>query len=166
MVYATLEAWAACSPTRDRPPGVENVMQTVSGARAPAVARPGALRALVIVAHVLALSVFIQAVLAGQWLVHAGIIESHGWLGNFSFLLALVQVALVAVTGFTGRQRTVLLVATGLLVLLMTAQIGMGYAGRNSRDVAAIHLTNGVLIFGLITTTISLILRARRELAV
>jgi hypothetical protein len=45
----------------------------------------------------------------------------------------------------------------------MTAQIGLGYAGRDSGEAAALHLPNGVLIFGIGTFMISLVARARRE---
>lgn len=128
------------------------------------VARPGMLRALVMLVHITTLAVFIQAVLAGQWLVNSSVIKVHGYIGSLSWLLALAQVALVLLAGIPGRHRTALLGTTTLLALLMTAQIGMGYAGRTNTNVAAIHLPNGVLIFGLLATAISLVLRARREL--
>ena len=35
------------------------------------------------------------------------------------------------------------------LVLLMTAQIGLGYTGRDGGEPAAWHVPNGVAIFGL-----------------
>ena len=141
-------------------------MRTVAAPEAvEAVARPALLRPLVVIAHVLALAVLVQAALAGRWFVDPDVIRLHGYIGNLSFLLGIVQVALVALIGFRGRQRSALLGTSVLLALLMTAQIGLGYAGRERTAAIAWHVPLGVLIFGLITANISLVLRARREKA-
>jgi predicted Na+-dependent transporter len=130
----------------------------------PSVARPGVFRAFVIVAHLVALLVFVQAVLAGRWLVDTDIIKSHGYLASYVILpLTLAQVVLAYLSGLSGRARSALPATSLVLLVLIIAQIGSGYAGRDRNNVAAIHLPNGVLIFGLTVANISLIGRARRE---
>ncbi len=39
--------------------------------------------------------------------------------------------------------------ASAVLALLLTTQIGLGYAGRTSLNAAAWHIPNGVLSFGI-----------------
>lgn len=126
-------------------------------------ARPGLLSALKPVSMAVALLVLIQAALAGRWLIDADIIEIHGWIGNLSFLLALVDVVLVFMAGMHDRRmRNVLLGHGVLLVLLMTAQLGLGYAGRDSVAARAWHLPLGVLVFGITVANISMVMRATR----
>jgi hypothetical protein len=133
-----------------------------------AAARPGALRALAGCAALMALLILIQAALAGRFLAYSGEARAadlqrlHGYLGNAVFLLALVQVGLVVWAGIVGRARGTLLGTTVLVLVLVTAQIGLGYAGRENAFPASLHLPNGVLLFGLSMATISLALRARR----
>lgn len=131
-------------------------------------ARPGALRALLAIAGLTALLVLAQAGLAGQFLnltnTNGNIQKIHGYLGNTVFLLALAQVVLVIVSGVTGSLRSGLLAMTLTLVVLITAQLGLGYSGRERDNVAAsLHIPNGVLIFGVTMANISMALRAIRE---
>jgi hypothetical protein len=77
-----------------------------------------------------------------------GAISIHGWLGNTSFLGAILLVILAVVGirqsgGAWGRAELVLGI---VLVLLMTAQLGLGYSGRASAAAASLHIPNGVLL--------------------
>ncbi|MBI2760862.1 MAG: hypothetical protein HYX51_05490 [Chloroflexi bacterium] len=113
----------------------------------------------------MALLVLIQATLAGRFLNYSAsnLRTLHGIIGNVVFLLAIVLVVLVVAAGLTGRARSGLLGSTVGLLVLTFAQIGMGYAGRENAAPAAFHIPNGVLIFGLTMSVISLALRAQRE---
>ena len=42
------------------------------------------------------------------------------------------------------------------LVVLVVAQLGLGYSGRDSAGAAALHVPNGVLIFGITTALVAL----------
>lgn len=88
--------------------------------------------------------VLMQAVIAGQALFGGWAIELHGWLGNASFAVGVVLVAL-AVKRPVGRAATFFAVG---LVLAMFAQTGLGYAGRTSLAAASWHVPLGVTVFG------------------
>jgi hypothetical protein len=130
------------------------------------VARPGLLRALTGTAGLMALLILIQATLAGRFLNYSAsnLRTLHGVVGNVVFLLAIVLVVLVVAAGISGRARAGLLGSSVGLLVLTFAQVGMGYAGRENAAPAAFHIPNGVLIFGLTMSIISLALRAQREL--
>ena len=104
-----------------------------------------------------ALLVFVQALLAGRgWFVDFDLIEVHGWVGNATFLVVVGQAALA----FAAYGRRALgrleLGLSALLVVLVVAQIGMGYAGRESGGAAAWHVPTGVLIFGVSSALLAL----------
>jgi hypothetical protein len=114
--------------------------------RATAAARPEWLSAYKAVTALFAALVLIQAFLAGRgWFKDLDLIDVHGVVGNVVFLVAVGQVALAFLT--VGRGAPLLL--GGALVVLVVAQIGLGYAGRDSAEAAAWHVPNGVLIAGL-----------------
>lgn len=92
-----------------------------------------------------ALLVLVQATLAGRSLFGEWSIAVHGTVGNATYGLALIAVA-AAVAGRAGSRATA--VAAVLLVVL-TAQMGLGYAGRESSEAAAWHVPLGVLAFGI-----------------
>ena len=94
-----------------------------------------------------ALIVF-QAILAGQgWFgERPALIGLHGWVGNGTYLVALAMVALALVGLRRGRLGRADLALSLLLILLLTAQLGLGYAGRTSAAAAALHIPNGVLL--------------------
>lgn len=98
--------------------------------------------------------VFAQAVMAGRSnrLFGSWDIELHGTLGNIGFTASLALLAVVAL-GRLGRQP---LLAAVVLVVALTAQLGLGYAGRNSLDAAAWHIPNGVLAFGVAVWNLTL----------
>lgn len=96
-----------------------------------------------------ALLVLIQAVLAGQWIGgNLSIIVTHGWLGSGTLIL----VALLGIMSFLGMRQGLLdarpLAISAVLIVLVVAQLGLGYAGRTSTGAAAMHVPLGVLIFG------------------
>ena len=90
--------------------------------------------------------VLIMAAMAGNSNALFGTfdIEIHGYVGNTIFLLAMVNVVLAV------KRDTGFAVAVAILAL-MFAQIGLGYVGRETRDAAAWHIPNGVLLMGLST---------------
>lgn len=96
-------------------------------------------------AAVVAVLVLTQAVLAGRALFGSWSITVHGVVGNATFVLAAL-LALAAALGRAGRHAVGVAVA---LTLVLTAQIGLGYAGRDSLEAAAWHIPNGVVAFGL-----------------
>lgn len=96
-----------------------------------------------------ALLVLVQAMLAGQWIGgDLSIIVTHGWLGSGTLLL----VALLGVMSFLGMRQGIFdakpLTVSAVLVVLVVAQLGLGYAGRSSGVAASLHVPLGVLIFG------------------
>ena len=126
-------------------------------------ARPRLLPALKGSAALFATLVLVQAILAGRgWFIDIDLIEVHGYVGNAVFLVAVLQAALAfAVFGPAGIRNPVLVICV-VLVALVVAQIGLGYAGRDSAGAAAMHVPNGVLIFGLTTATNTMVFRLGR----
>ena len=106
----------------------------------------GTARLAGVLAWVVAAVVLAQAVIAGrsERLFGSWDISLHGALGNGAFGLALALVALAAM-----RRQRMPLVAAGCLTLVLTAQLGLGYAGRANLDAAAWHIPTGVLSFGV-----------------
>lgn len=91
-------------------------------------------------------SVFLLAVLAGRFLFLGDlIIETHGYIGNAVFVVALVNVGLALADKADGG----VLAVAGMIALLTFTQIGLGYVGRDTADAAALHIPNGVLLMGL-----------------
>jgi hypothetical protein len=96
---------------------------------------------------VTAVLILTQVVLAGRgWFIDYDLIETHGVLGNVTFIGALA----LAVLGVLGYRRNELdridAIVAVLLLLLTAAQIGLGYGGRDSSTAASLHWPNGVLI--------------------
>jgi hypothetical protein len=97
--------------------------------------------------HLLAALVLVQAFIAGRSnrLFGSWDIGAHEILGNVVFLVALAGVVLSVLAG-QGRAS---IVRAAALLVLITTQVGLGYAGRTSAEAAAWHIPNGVAIFGL-----------------
>jgi hypothetical protein len=125
--------------------------------------RPALIPPLRILAPLIALLVLVQAFLAGRGLFLSDVdaIDIHGWLGSAVFLLVVVQVALVLLAGLRGRARMGLLGMSLLLLVLVVAQLGLGYSGREGGQAAAWHIPNGVLIFGITVGNATLTYRLR-----
>ena len=98
--------------------------------------------------------VLLQAMLIGQalYLGDMAKLAWHGWLGSGSLAAAVVLTVLTIIAARRGQLSSL---APGLglvVVLLMVAQLGLGYVGRRGGWPAAIHIPNGVLIAGLLFT--------------
>jgi hypothetical protein len=137
-------------------------MATSSTVTAAPAARPGIVTALRVVAPLIALLVFIQAIFAGQGLfIDTDQIDVHGMIGNITFLFVLAQAVLVWFAGFRGRDRTALIGMSLALLVLVVAQLGLGYGGRDGGTAAALHIPNGVAIMALSVGIASSLARRR-----
>ncbi|HUW03613.1 MAG TPA: hypothetical protein VMW08_14740 [Acidimicrobiales bacterium] len=126
----------AAHPTESRVRGVDRAHEIVAGTMA----------GLVLVLAVMASR---SVKLFGTWEI-----ELHGYVGNSLFILALVNGGLAL-----NRRRGEL---TALIIgMLVFAQIGLGYVGRDSLEAAAWHVPNGVLLMGLTTFQFAQIRKAR-----
>lgn len=116
------------------------------------------------IAGLTAALVLIQAVLVGQalYIGDASRLTLHGWLGNVSFVaaIALAGVTLLAVR--RGELPRSALAVASIIVILMVAQIGLGYSGRGGGWPAAVHIPNGVLIAGLLAALLAVVLTTPR----
>jgi hypothetical protein len=105
---------------------------------------------LKIVTAVTVALVVVQAILAGRGLfISHDYIDIHGVVADVIFLIVVAQALMTYVAvrrGLAGRTLAWINLA---LVLLVVVQIGLGYSGRDSGNSAALHVPNGVLIFGL-----------------
>jgi hypothetical protein len=98
-----------------------------------------------VVVYLLAFGVLVNALIAGQALIGEWDIVIHGVIGNVIFVLALAAV----VIAFVAKADRATTVATVVLAVLVFAQVGLGYSGRNSLNAMAWHIPTGVLIMGL-----------------
>jgi len=100
-----------------------------------------------------ALLVLVQAVFVGQGLYggETGAIGVHGWLGNATFLVVTVlgTLAFLGWRGGSGRLGAADFILAAALLLLIVAQLGLGYSGRRNLTAASWHIPNGVLISGV-----------------
>ncbi len=114
-------------------------------------------------AALILLLVLLQALLAGEWLAGKKTIDLHAANGVLVLLLAIVQCALVAATVRTAARRPAL-IGSALLLLLVAVQLVLGYGGFDSANQArALHLPNGLLIFGVAIWNLLLARRAGDE---
>lgn len=96
-----------------------------------------------------AVLLLIQPILAGQFAYNgkSDLEDVHEMMGNVIFLTVAGQLALAFLArktygaGLVGHN-------AGLMVLVV-AQIGLGYAGRDNEDLLAYHIPLGVLLFGM-----------------
>ena len=93
------------------------------------------------------IAVLVQAFIAGDHLFKAGAIDIHGYIANGVFTLVVVSLLLAFLT----KEPKVQIGLAIALVALVSAQMGLGYSGRDSLDAASWHVPNGVLIFGIAT---------------
>ena len=92
--------------------------------------------------------IFAQAALAGRFLfVDHDAVDIHQAVANGLSVLVIVHVALALITRTRWSRPVPAL--TALLAILVIIQTGLGYAGRESADVLAIHVPVGVLTFGV-----------------
>lgn len=135
------------------------------GATPGAVVLPWALDIMGTATYLALLLVFTQAVLAGEWLVGQGtLMQVHSENGLAILIVALLQVVLVGLAGLEGRPRLLLAGTTGLFLLLVLVQETLGYAGFAAANQArALHIPNGVLLFGVAVANVQLSRRLRRS---
>lgn len=94
--------------------------------------------------RLLPVMVLVQAVIAGQALFGDWSIVAHGVLGNVTFTVAIAAHVLAIVAKHRPAIRW-----TAALAVLLTAQIGLGYTGRETLEAASWHVPLGVTIFGV-----------------
>ncbi len=92
----------------------------------------------------------VQAILAGRgWFVDYDLIDIHGVMGDVTLLAAIVQVAIAGVALRRQRATRTLFGLSLATLVLVFAQLALGYAASESGTAASLHIPNGVLIFGL-----------------
>ena len=96
-------------------------------------------------AGTLAVLILVQAFLAGRHLFGGLGITIHGVIGNAVFAVGVVLLA----ASLVRPREPIVIAASASLTVLLTAQVGLGYAGRTNLDAAAWHMPNGVLSCGL-----------------
>lgn len=99
----------------------------------------------------LALGIVIMAMLAGQglWNGERSLITGHGHLGNALFVLSIAQFIIAIVLYQRKAISAGIMVLTFAILVLLFAQAGLGYVGRENLDARAWHIPNGVLLMGL-----------------
>lgn len=108
--------------------------------------------------------VLLQAALIGQalYMGEMSLVGLHGWLGSGSFILALLLVGAAFLGVRNGELPRSVVVHGVIVVLLMVAQLGLGYVGRRGGFPAAIHIPNGVLIAALLSALLASTFSASR----
>jgi membrane protein YdbS with pleckstrin-like domain len=111
--------------------------------------------------------VLVQAFLAGRgWFDDHDYFDTHEMVANLVFLNALVLLGLAIAIGAPAAWRITLIAPNVLLLVLVVAQISLGYSLTDgSAEAGAWHVPNGVLIFGLSVFLISLLPRLRAAAA-
>lgn len=91
--------------------------------------------------------VVIQAAMAGRGFFYDyDLIKRHGEVGNLTFLAAVAMLGF-AFSGFRQHRLDQFdFIVSVLLVILVMAQFGLGYGGRESTAAKALHWPNGVLL--------------------
>lgn len=87
-----------------------------------------------------------QAVIAGQHIFGDWGIGVHAALGNAAFTVAVA----VAVIAWVKHESGPLRIVAISIVILVSAQIGLGYSTRDSQGAAALHVPLGVAVFGAV----------------
>jgi hypothetical protein len=102
--------------------------------------------------------IVVQAFLAGQGVFQGekDLLTGHGHLGNGIFALVAIMIVLSFLTFQKGQISRNHLILNGVIMILLFAQIGLGYSGRESTGAASWHLPNGVLLMG--ATTVNAVL--------
>ena len=126
------------------------------------IGRPGYRNALLGLAAANVIVVLFMAILGGRFFISPTIIEIHGYIGNLLFMMVVGQACLIFISKLGGPLGKVVLGLSVLAVLLVVAQIGLGYSGRTSATALSLHLPNGVLIFGISAAILAQLPHARR----
>lgn len=92
--------------------------------------------------------VAIQPLLGGWgWFRDRDFIDIHAMVANTIFLISVVLVVLAFLSGF--RRKMWLAAWSIVLLLMVTAQMGLGYSSEGRPSVAALHIPVGVFTFGV-----------------
>ncbi len=126
------------------------------------IGRPDYRNALLGLAAANVIVILIMAILGGRFFISPTIIEIHGYIGNLLFLMVVGQAGLVFMSKLGGPLGKAVLGLSVLAVLLVVAQIGLGYSGRESVTALSLHIPNGVLIFGVSAAILAQLPHARR----
>jgi hypothetical protein len=113
----------------------------------------------------LALGLVFQAFLGSSGFLQnkPDLVTVHEMVGNLAFLLAVAQVVIAFVGMQKGTVSRNLVFSSALVVLLVIAQLGLGYSGRESLDARVWHIANGVLLMGACTWTAALAFTGTRR---
>ncbi len=114
---------------------------------------------------ILAVSLVVQAFLgsSGFFQARSNLVTVHEMLGNAVFLVAIGLVVSAFVAVQNGLFDRGLLIVAIIILVLVVAQTGLGYAGRTNLDAMALHLPNGVLLMGACTWATALAFGPRRH---
>ena len=124
--------------------------------------RPDYRSALIWLSAVNVVTILIMAILGGRFFISPDIIDIHGYIGNFVFLLVIGFAGLLYLSKPGGPLGKVLLGLSLLTVLLVIGQIGLGYSSRTSVDALTFHIPVGVLIFGISAAILAQLPYARK----
>ena len=124
--------------------------------------RPDYRSALIGVSALNVVLVLIMAILGGRFFVSPSIIDIHGYIGNFIFLLVVGFAGLLYMSKPGGPLGKVLLGLSLLTVVMVVGQIGLGYSTRTSIDALTFHIPLGVLIFGMSAAILAQLPYARK----
>ena len=124
--------------------------------------RPDYRSALIWLSAVNVVTILIMAILGGRFFISPDIIDIHGYIGNFVFLLVIGFAGLLYLSKPGGPLGKVLLGLSLLTVLLVIGQIGLGYSSRASVDALTFHIPVGVLIFGISAAILAQLPYARK----
>ncbi len=112
---------------------------------------PRLIRGFQLTAGLVALLMFVQAALAGQFIAQdePDLKDVHRFVGYFLFLGTALQVALAWLTRDVWRYRIVVWAAVILLVTVVQTALGDVNRSEHNADLVAIHIPLGVLLFSL-----------------
>lgn len=128
----------------------------------------GLLTGLLAASALLALGVLVQAWLgtSGFFQGEPGRVTFHGVLGNFLFMVAVIQAALALFAMQRGVLSRTFLLLSAVIVVALIGQIGLGYSTRNSENFStavSMHIPLGVVLMALTTVTTVLAYQASRH---
>jgi hypothetical protein len=92
--------------------------------------------------------IVVQAAMVGETMFGGrSLIALHGSIGNLTFLLAAITLALA----WSAKRSGLALLLTFTTVLLLFAQIGLGYLGHRTglATASSVHVALGVLVTGV-----------------
>ena len=116
----------------------------------------GLVTALKATSAFLALGLLVQAWLGSSGFFNGNpdLITGHEMFANVFVLVGLAQVILAFLAMRKGILTQGFLIVSALILVAVVAQIGLGYAGRDSATALSWHLPNGVLLMGLCTLSL------------